>query len=58
VLLACALAKSDDRGLFSPKSVVQPLIGILDRDVSIANFPVLWRKRPKKSDGRRHTLAA
>ena len=38
VILACALAKSDDRGLFSPNSVVLPLSSILSRDISIANF--------------------
>ena len=38
VLLACALAKSDDRGLFPPNSVVHPLSSILNRDISIANF--------------------
>ncbi len=38
VILACALAKTDERGLFTPNSVVPPLSKILDREVSIANF--------------------
>ena len=38
VLLACALAKTDDRGLFAPNSVVPSLTNILGREVTIANF--------------------
>lgn len=38
VLLACAIAKTDDEGKFTPKDVVQPLSGILGRKVDIANF--------------------
>ena len=38
VLLACALAKTDDRGMFSPNAVVDPLSSILRKQVSIANF--------------------
>lgn len=38
VLIACALAKTDDRGMFSPNSIVGPLSSILDKEVTIANF--------------------
>ncbi len=38
VLLACALAIPDDRGVFTPKAVVGPLTKILDREIKIANF--------------------
>lgn len=38
VLLACALAETDERGMFSPNAVVQPLTKILRREVTIANF--------------------
>ncbi len=38
VLLACALAKTDDRGFFTPNSVVAPLASILGKTVKIANF--------------------
>lgn len=38
VLLACALAKPDERGLFSPSAVCEPLADILKRPVTIANF--------------------
>lgn len=38
VLLACALAQTDDRGLFTPNAVVGPLSNILNREVTIANF--------------------
>jgi Cdc6-like AAA superfamily ATPase len=38
VLLACALAKTDDRGFFTPQSVVDPLSSILGKPVKIANF--------------------
>jgi hypothetical protein len=38
VLLACAIAKIDDEGKFTPKDVVKPLSGILGREVDIANF--------------------
>ncbi len=36
--MACALAKTDDRGLFAPNAVVPPLTKILGREVTIANF--------------------
>lgn len=38
VLLACAIAKADEEGKFTPKDVVEPLNGILARRVDIANF--------------------
>jgi Cdc6-like AAA superfamily ATPase len=38
VLLACALATTDDRGFFTPNSVVAPLTSILKKPVKIANF--------------------
>lgn len=38
VLLACALAKTDDTGLFTPNSVVAPLSSILGRSMAISNF--------------------
>jgi len=38
VLLACALARPDDRGLFTPNSIVFPLSNILKRPIKIANF--------------------
>jgi hypothetical protein len=38
VLLSCALAKTDDRGFFTPQSVVDPLASILKKSVKIANF--------------------
>jgi hypothetical protein len=38
VLLACAIANSDDEGRFMPSDVVQPLSSILGRTVRIANF--------------------
>jgi Cdc6-like AAA superfamily ATPase len=38
VLLACALAKTDERGQFSPNSVVEPLSSILKRPVRIDAF--------------------
>lgn len=38
VLLACALAKSDDNGLFTPASLRAPLSKILNRDVEIAHY--------------------
>jgi Cdc6-like AAA superfamily ATPase len=38
VLLACALAKPDERGQFSPSSVVEPLSDILKRQVRIDAF--------------------
>jgi Cdc6-like AAA superfamily ATPase len=38
VLLACALARSDDSGAFSPTSVIQPLSAILRKSVQHANF--------------------
>lgn len=38
VLLACALAKPDERGQFSPTSVIEPLSGILGRPAKIDTF--------------------
>jgi hypothetical protein len=38
VILACAISETDDEGKFTPKDVVQPLSGILNRKVDIANF--------------------
>jgi Cdc6-like AAA superfamily ATPase len=38
VLLACALAKSDERGFFTPNAVVAPLTKIVNRTMGIANF--------------------
>jgi len=38
VLLACALAKPDERGQFSPTAVIDPLTDILDRPVRIDAF--------------------
>jgi Cdc6-like AAA superfamily ATPase len=38
VLLACALAKPDERGQFSPTSVIEPLSDILKRQVKIDAF--------------------
>ena len=38
VLLACALSKTDERGQFSPNSVVEPLSSILKRPVRIDAF--------------------
>lgn len=38
VLLACALAKPDERGQFSPTAVIEPLSDILKRQVKIDAF--------------------
>lgn len=38
VLLACALAKSDDNGYFQPAAVREPLSSILGKPMSIAQF--------------------
>jgi hypothetical protein len=38
VLLACAIAETDDGGFFTPSSIIPPLSKILDRPVEIANF--------------------
>lgn len=38
VLLACALAKTDDRGQFTPQSICDPLSDILRRPVRIDTF--------------------
>jgi hypothetical protein len=38
VLTACALAKADESGYFTPVSVKEPLSGILGRSVQIATF--------------------
>src|SRR5262249_55065434 len=37
-LTACALARTDDSGYFTPTAVREPLRSILDKDVEIANF--------------------
>jgi hypothetical protein len=52
VLLACALAKTDDRGLFTPNAVVRPLQRILNRDLTIANFQNHLKKfiSPERAD--------
>ena len=51
VLLACALAKTDDRGQFSPNSVVEPLSGILKRSVKIDAFQQHLEKFIKEERG-------
>lgn len=38
VLLACALAKTNDRGMFTPQAVCAPLSAILGRKVEISTF--------------------
>jgi len=38
VLLACALAKPDERGQFSPTSIIEPLSSILNRQAKIDTF--------------------
>lgn len=38
VLLACAIAKSDDEGKFTPTAVIEPLSKLLGKKVTIANF--------------------
>jgi Cdc6-like AAA superfamily ATPase len=38
VLLACAMAETDDRGQFAPSALIEPLTEILGRPVKIANF--------------------
>ncbi|HEX3675192.1 MAG TPA: ATP-binding protein [Rhizomicrobium sp.] len=38
VLLACAIADSDERGFFTPTNVIDPLSRILGKRVEIANF--------------------
>ena len=38
VLLACALAETDDRGTFTPSAVVRPLSDILGREVQLSSF--------------------
>lgn len=38
VLLACAIAETDERGQFAPSALVEPLGDILGRPVKIANF--------------------
>ncbi|HEV2563297.1 MAG TPA: ATP-binding protein [Rhizomicrobium sp.] len=52
VLLACALAKTDDRGMFTPNAVVVPLANILKRDVVIANFQNHLKKFIDEERGR------
>ena len=38
VLLACALAETNDRGMFAPQAVCEPLSTILNRNVEISTF--------------------
>lgn len=38
VILACSLAKTDDRGQFTPLSICEPLSGILEKPVKIDTF--------------------
>ena len=38
VLLACALAETNDRGMFAPQAVCAPLSAILKRNVEISTF--------------------
>jgi len=38
VLLACAIAETDDGGFFTPSNIIPPLSKILNRPVEIANF--------------------
>ena len=38
VLLACAIAKQDDAGFFTPTNIVAPLSRIIGREVAHANF--------------------
>ena len=38
VLLACALAETNDRGMFTPQAVCSPLSAILSRKVEISTF--------------------
>jgi Cdc6-like AAA superfamily ATPase len=51
VLLACALAKTDERGQFSPNSVVEPLSSILQRPVKIDAFQQHLEKFIKEARG-------
>lgn len=51
VLLACALAKTDERGQFSPNSVVEPLSSILQRSVKIDAFQQHLEKFIKEDRG-------
>ena len=51
VLLACALAKTDDRGQFSPNAVVEPLSNILQRQVKIDAFQQHLEKFIKEDRG-------
>lgn len=37
-LLACAMAKTDDEGKFTPTAVIEPLSKLLGKKVTIANF--------------------
>ncbi|MCG8504085.1 MAG: ATP-binding protein [Sphingomonadales bacterium] len=52
VLLACALAQTDDRGLFAPNAVVPPLSKILNRSITIANFQNHLKKFISEERGR------
>ena len=38
VLLACALAKPDDAGFFTPTIIIEPLSSIMKKQVTHANF--------------------
>ena len=38
VLLACALAETNDRGMFAPQAVCAPLSAVLKREVEISTF--------------------
>jgi Cdc6-like AAA superfamily ATPase len=51
VLLACALAKTDERGQFSPNSVVEPLSSILQRPIKIDAFQQHLEKFIKEDRG-------
>ncbi|WP_330084241.1 AAA family ATPase [Methylocystis iwaonis] len=44
VLLACALAKTDERGQFTPNAVCAPLSDIVGREMGIDNFQEHLRK--------------
>jgi hypothetical protein len=44
VLTACALARSDESGYFTPTSVREPLSGILGKSMQIANFQTHLRE--------------
>lgn len=50
-LLACALAKMDDKGYFKAKNVCEPLSRILKRDVEVFNFAQHLKEFCKLSRG-------